>query len=218
MWLADTSIKRPVFATMLVMALVVFGVVSYPNIGLDLFPKVDFPIVNIKTILRGASPEIMDVDVTDKIEEAVNTINGVKTIGSTSAEGVSLVTVEFVLERDIDLAVQDVREKIAAIRAKLPNDIDEPVIEKVDPDASPVLWMALSGEKSARELSTYTDEVLKEQLQRINGVGAIRMGGLRLRQVRIWLDRHKLEAYAADRPGRSADPAEGKRGDPRGKD
>ncbi len=195
MLLADTSIKRPVFATMMVMALVVFGVVSYPQIGVDLFPKVDFPIVNVRTILRGASPEIMDVDVTDKIEEAINTINGVKTISSSSTEGVSLVTVEFVLERDIDLAVQDVREKISAIRAKLPTDIDEPVIEKVDPDASPVLWMALSGQKSARELSTYTDEVLKEQLQRINGVGAIRMGGLRLRQVRIWLDRHKLEAY-----------------------
>jgi len=195
MWLADTSIKRPVFATMMVMALVVFGVVSYPTIGVDLFPKVDFPIVNIKTILRGASPEIMDVDVTDKIEEAVNTINGVKTISSASAEGVSLITVEFVLERDIDLAVQDVREKIAAIRSKLPTDIDEPVIEKVDPDASPVLWMALSGQKSVRDLSTYADEVLKEQLQRINEVGAIRMGGLRLRQVRIWLDRYKLEAY-----------------------
>ncbi|NWF57228.1 MAG: efflux RND transporter permease subunit [Syntrophaceae bacterium] len=195
MWLADTSIQRPVFATMMVMALVVFGVVSYPTIGVDLFPRVEFPIVNIKTILRGASPEIMDVDVTDKIEEAVNTINGVKTISSTSAEGVSLVTVEFVLERDIDLAVQDVREKIAAIRSKLPTDIIEPVIEKVDPDASPVLWMALSGQKSARELSTYADEVLKEQLQRVNEVGAIRMGGLRLRQVRIWLDRYKLEAY-----------------------
>ena len=195
MWLADTSIRRPVFATMMVMALVVFGVVSYPSIGVDLFPKVDFPIVNIKTVLRGASPEIMDVDVTDKIEEAVNTINGVKTISSMSAESVSVVTVEFSLERDIDLAVQDVREKIAAIRSKLPTDVDEPVIEKVDPDASPVLWMALSGEKSARDLSTYADEVLKEQLQRVNEVGAIRMGGLRLRQVRIWLDRHKLEAY-----------------------
>jgi HAE1 family hydrophobic/amphiphilic exporter-1 len=195
MWLADTSIKRPVFATMMVMALVVFGVVSYPTIGVDLFPKVDFPIVNIKTVLRGASPEIMDVDVTDKIEEAVNTINGVKTISSMSAESVSVTTVEFVLERDIDLAVQDVREKIAAIRSKLPTDIDEPVIEKVDPDASPVLWMALSGEKSVRDLSTYADEVLKEQLQRVNEVGAIRMGGLRLRQVRVWLDRHKLDAY-----------------------
>src|SRR4030042_863941 len=116
MWLADTSIKRPVFATMVIMALVIFGVVSYPDIGVDLFPKVDFPIVNITTTLKGASPEIMDVDVTDKIEEAINTINGVKTITSTSTEGRSTVIVEFVLERDIDLAVQDVREKIAATR------------------------------------------------------------------------------------------------------
>lgn len=195
MWLADTSIKRPVFATMVIAALVIFGVVSYPGIGVDLFPKVDFPIVNITTTLKGASPEIMDIDVTDKIEEAVNTINGVKTINSTSTEGVSTVSVEFVLERDIDLAVQDVREKISTIRSKLPRDIDEPVIEKVDPDATPVLWLALTGQKSPRELSTYADEVLKEQLQKINGVGAIRLAGLRLRQVRIWLDADRLRAY-----------------------
>ncbi|MEW6162240.1 MAG: efflux RND transporter permease subunit [Nitrospirota bacterium] len=195
MWLADTSIKRPVFATMVILGLVVLGIVSYPRIGVDLFPKVDFPIVNITTILKGASPEIMDIDVTDKIEEAVNTINGVKTITSTSTEGVSVVTVEFVLERDIDLAVQDVREKISIIRKKLPTDIDEPVIEKVDPDATPVMWLALTGERSSRELSTYADEVLKEQLQKINGVGAIRMGGLRPRQVRVWLNSDKLSAY-----------------------
>lgn len=195
MWLADTSIKRPVFATMVIMALVIFGVVTYPDIGVDLFPKVDFPIVNISTTLQGASPEIMDVDVTDKIEEAINTINGVKTITSTSTEGRSTVIVEFVLERDIDLAVQDVREKISIIRGKLPTDIDEPVIEKVDPDATPVMWLGLSGEKSVRDLSTYADEVLKEQLQKIPGVGAIRMGGLRLRQVRVWLDSDKLSAY-----------------------
>ncbi|MEW6740056.1 MAG: efflux RND transporter permease subunit [Nitrospirota bacterium] len=195
MWLADTSIKRPVFATMVIAALVIFGVVSYPGIGVDLFPKVDFPIVNITTTLKGASPEIIDIDVTDKIEEAVNTINGVKTINSSSTEGVSTVSVEFVLERDIDLAVQDVREKISTIRSKLPRDIDEPVIEKVDPDATPVLWLALTGEKSPRELSTYADEVLKEQLQKISGVGAIRLAGLRLRQVRIWLDSDRLTAY-----------------------
>lgn len=195
MWLADTSIKRPVFATMVIAALVTFGLVSYPGIGVDLFPKVDFPIVNITTTLKGASPEIMDIDVTDKIEEAVNTINGVKTITSTSTEGVSTVTVEFVLERDIDLAVQDVREKISAIRSKLPRDIDEPVIEKVDPDATPVLWLALTGEKSPRELSTYANEVLKEQIQKINGVGAIRLAGLRLRQVRVWLDADRLRAF-----------------------
>ncbi|MCX7634351.1 MAG: efflux RND transporter permease subunit, partial [Syntrophales bacterium] len=195
MWLADTSIKRPVFATMLIMALVILGVVSYPEIGVDLFPRIEFPIVNITTRLKGASPEVMDVDVTDKIEEAINTINGVKTITSSSAESVSNVTVEFVLERNIDLAVQDVREKISTIRAKLPTDIIEPVIQKVDPDANPVLWLTLSGEKSVRDLSTYVDEVLKDQLQRINGVGALRITGLRLKQVRIWLDMDKMRAF-----------------------
>jgi hydrophobic/amphiphilic exporter-1 (mainly G- bacteria), HAE1 family len=195
MWLSDTSVKRPVFATMLVLVLVVLGVVSYPRIGVDLLPKIDLPIVNVRTALRGASSEIMDVDVTDKIEEAINTINGVKTLSSTSTEGASTVTVEFVLERDIDLAVQDVREKVSTIRAKLPGDIDEPVIEKVDPDATPVLWFALSGERSVRELSMYADEVLKEQLQRINGVGAIRLYGLRVRQARIWLEGERLQSY-----------------------
>ncbi|TAN43693.1 MAG: efflux RND transporter permease subunit [Nitrospirae bacterium] len=195
MFLADISIKRPVFATMVILAIVLLGVVSYPNIGVDLFPKVDFPIVNIITKLKGASPEIMDIDVTDKIEEAVNTINGVKTITSSSIEGVSTVTVEFVLERDIELAAQDVREKISLVRGKLPRDIDEPIIEKVDPDATPVLWMALSGERSVREISTYADEVLKEQIQKVNGVGSIRTGGLRLRQVRIWLDSARMNAY-----------------------
>ena len=195
MWLADTSIRRPVFATMVILGLVILGVVSYPRIGVDLFPKVEFPIVNISTTLKGASPEVVDIDLTDKVEEAVNTINGVKTITSTSTEGRSTVIVEFNLERDIDLAVQDVREKIAAIRNRLPEDIDEPVIEKVDPDANPVIWIALTGERSIRELSTYADEILKEQLQRINGVGAIRIAGLRLREVRVWLDRDKLSAY-----------------------
>jgi hydrophobic/amphiphilic exporter-1 (mainly G- bacteria), HAE1 family len=195
MWLADTSVKRPVFATMVILALVVLGAVSYPEIGVDLFPKVDFPLVTISTHLNGASPEVIDVDITDKIEGAVNTINGVKTISSNSTEGDSRVTVEFVLERNIDLAVQDVREKVALIRNKLPQDIDEPRIAKVDPDATPVLWLNLSGQKTVRELSTYVDEVLKEQLQRINGVGDINLGGLRLRQVRVWLDADKLHAY-----------------------
>jgi HAE1 family hydrophobic/amphiphilic exporter-1 len=195
MWLADTSVKRPVFATMVIMALVVLGAVSYPEIGVDLFPKVDFPIVTVSTHLNGASPEVIDVDITDKIEGAVNTINGVKSITSSSTEGDSRVTIEFILERDIDLAVQDVREKVALIRNKLPVDADEPRIAKVDPDATAVLWLNLSGQKSIRELSTYVDEVLKEQLQRINGVGDIQLGGLQLRQVRVWLDAGKLQAF-----------------------
>lgn len=195
MWIADTSIKRPVFATMFILSLVVMGAICYPDIGVDLFPKVDYPIVNISTSLKGASPEIMDTDITDKVEEAVSSINGVKSISSASTEGSSVVTVEFILERNIDQAAQDVREKVAGIISKLPEDISDPVIEKVDPDASPVLWLNLSGEKSIRELSMYADEVLKEQLQRIDGVGAIFMGGLRQRQIRIWLDAQKLVAY-----------------------
>jgi hydrophobic/amphiphilic exporter-1 (mainly G- bacteria), HAE1 family len=195
MWLADTSVKRPVFATMVIMALVVLGIVSYPSIGVDLLPKIDFPIVTITTTLKGASPDVMDVDVADRIEGAVNTINGVKTITSTSYESYSQTTVEFVLERNIDLAVQDVREKVSGIRNQLPDDIDEPKIAKVDPDSQPILFMNLSGDRSVRDLSTYADEVLKEQLQRINGVGDVIFYGLRLRQVRIWLDAVKMQAY-----------------------
>ena len=132
MWLAKTSVKRPVFATMVIMALVVLGIVSYPLIGVDLFPKIDFPIVTITTTLKGASPDVMDVDVTERIEGAVNTINGVKSITSTSYESFARTTIEFVLERNINEAVQDVREKVSEIRSKLPADIDEPRIAKVD--------------------------------------------------------------------------------------
>ncbi|MBF0516717.1 MAG: efflux RND transporter permease subunit [Nitrospirae bacterium] len=195
MWIADTAIRRPVFATMAVMALVVLGIVSYPSIGVELFPKVDFPIVSVTTTLRGASPEVIDVDVTDKIEESLNTINGVKYIASTSMEGVSSVIVEFVLEKNIDIGVADIREKISLIRSKLPVDVEEPVIEKVATDSMPILWLSLTGDRPVRDISTYADEVVKEQLQRINGVGAISLAGMRLRQIRIWLDRDKLLAY-----------------------
>jgi HAE1 family hydrophobic/amphiphilic exporter-1 len=180
---------------MAIMALVVIGVVSYPEIGVDLFPKVDFPIVTVSTHLNGASPEVIDVDVTDRIEGAVNTINGVKSITSSSTSGDSRVTIEFVLDRNIDLAAQDVREKVALIRDKLPVDVEEPRIAKVDPDAAAVLFLNLSGQKTVKELSTYVDEVLKEQLQRINGVGDVLLWGLRLRQIRVWLDADKLRAY-----------------------
>lgn len=195
MWLADTSIKRPVFATMFILSLVVLGIISYPAIGVDLFPKVDFPIVNITTTLKGASPEVVDMDVTDRIEEVVNTINGVKSITSVSTGNASVVTVEFGLERNIDLAAQDIREKISIIRARLPKDADEPIIEKVNPDATPILWLNLAGERSIRDLSGYADETLKERIQRINGVGAVRLGGLRLRQIQVWLDPAKMRAY-----------------------
>jgi hydrophobic/amphiphilic exporter-1 (mainly G- bacteria), HAE1 family len=195
MWISDTSIKRPVLASMFILALVVMGVVSYPDIGVDLFPRVDFPMVSIRTALIGASPEMMDVDVTDKIEEAVNTISGVKAITSQSLEGYSSIIVEFELERDVDLAIQDVREQISAVRSQLPEDIAEPVIQKVNPDTSPVMWITLTGKRPQVELSTYADEVLKGQLERIAGVGSLTMAGIQKRQIRIWIDADKLKAY-----------------------
>jgi HAE1 family hydrophobic/amphiphilic exporter-1 len=195
MWISDTSIKRPVFATMFIMVLVVLGLVSYPEIGVDLFPKVDFPVVNISTHLTGAGPEIMDIDVTDRIEEAVNTINGIKSITSTSSEGSSNISVEFVLEKDINIAVQDVREQVASVRRRLPDDVDEPVIRKVNSESGAILYLYVTGERTRFELSTYIDEVLKEQFQRIEGVGALFLVGLQRRQVRIWLDAGKLRAY-----------------------
>jgi len=195
MWLANTSIKRPVLATMFIAALVVLGIASYRDIGVDLFPRLDFPIISITTTLRGASPEVMDIDVTDKIEEAINTINGVKSITSTSQEGISRVIVEFELERDIDIALQDVREKVAAKRRALPDDVDEPVISKVDPDANPIIWLNIAGNKTIGELSNYAQEDLKERLQRIEGVGAVSAAGVRERQARVWLNQTLMRAH-----------------------
>src|ERR1700687_874787 len=122
MRLPEIAIKRPVFMTMIALALIVFGVVAPPRLALDLFPKIDFPVVNITTKLVGASPEIIEGDVTEVIEEGVNTINGVESITSRSMEEYSIVTVEFYLERNVDLSAQDVRDKVAAVRNRLPRD------------------------------------------------------------------------------------------------
>lgn len=180
--------------TMVGLALIVFGLVSFPRLALDLFPKIDFPVVNITTKLVGASPEIMEVDVTDTIEEAVNTISGVKSITSQSMEEYSIVTVEFYLERDLEQAAQDVRDKIAAIRNRLPKDTEPPVIEKISPEDQPIVWIAVWGDRSIRDLTHYADKVLKRDLEKIPGVGSVTMSGGRTRQVRIWLDRKKLDA------------------------
>ena len=196
MRLPEIAIKRPVFMTMVGLALIVFGLVAFPKLALDLFPKVDFPIVNITTKLVGASPEIMEVDVTDIIEEAVNTINGVKSITSRSMEEFSIVTVEFYLERNVDLSAQDVRDKVAAVRNRLPKDTDPPVIEKISPDDQPIVWIAVSGDRSIKDLTHYADKVLKRDIEKIPGVGSVTISGGRNRQVRIWLDLKKLNALS----------------------
>ena len=194
MRLPEIAIKRPVFMTMVGLALIVFGVVAFPKLALDLFPKVDFPVVNITTKLVGASPEIMEVDVTDVLEEAVNTIGGVKSITSRSMEEYSIVTVEFYLERNLEQAAQDVRDKVAAVRNRLPQDTEPPVIEKISPEDQPIIWIAVWGDRTVKDLTHYADKVLKRDIEKIPGVGSVTMSGGRTRQVRIWIDRKKMDA------------------------
>ena len=193
--LSDISVRRPVLATMLTMAIVVFGLVSLTRLGIDRFPEVDFPIVAVTTTLEGADAEVMDIEVTDVIEEAVNTIEGIKHITSQSLEGYSQVTITFELGRDIDDAAQDVRDKVATVRNDLPEDVDPPVIDKLDLDSRPFLWIALIGNKPLQEITHYAKDILKPRLERIQGVGSIWLSGGREREIRVWLNANRLEDY-----------------------
>jgi HAE1 family hydrophobic/amphiphilic exporter-1 len=195
MFLSDTSVRRPVVATIITLALVFFGVLGYQRLGIDLFPQVDFPFVTVTTTLFGAAPEVMDTDVTDPIEEQVNTIEGVKHITSSSGYGFSQVVVEFELYRDIDSAVQDVRAKVDLARRKLPTDIDPPIIDKFDINAIPILWLSMKGNLPLQRMGMIADEVLRPQLESIQGVGTINLDGYAKREIRVWLDGKKLEAH-----------------------
>jgi hydrophobic/amphiphilic exporter-1 (mainly G- bacteria), HAE1 family len=195
MFLSDISVKKPVFATILTLALVFFGILGYQRVGIDLYPKVDFPMVTVTTTLFGAAPEVMDTDVTDPIEEQVNTIEGVKHITSTSGYGFSQIVVEFELYRDIDSVVQDVRAKVDLAKRKLPIDIDPPIIDKIDVNAIPILWLSMRGNLSLQKLGMLADEMLRPQLESIKGVGTINLDGYAKREMRLWLDGKKLEAH-----------------------
>ena len=156
-WLAEISIKRPVFGSVLVLTLLVVGAFSYFTLGIDRFPKVDMPVVSITTRHDGASGEEMETEVTDEIERAVNTISGIDELKSVSSEGVSQVYVQFVLEKDLDTAAQEVRDKVNQILAELPEDCESPVIDKVDPDAAPVLQVAVAADLPIRDVSEFAD-------------------------------------------------------------
>nr|HRC86780.1 efflux RND transporter permease subunit [Thermoanaerobaculia bacterium] len=190
--LAALCVRRPVFASVLILSLVVVGVFSYFRLGVDRFPKVDFPFITITTTLVGAAPEEMETEVTDKIEEAVNTISGIDQLFSISSEGVSVITVGFELEKSLDVAAQEVRDRVNAILGELPRDADPPLIEKIDPDASPILTVTLSGPAPVRELTEFADKTLRRRLETVNGVGQIRLLGGRARQINIVLDTAKL--------------------------
>ncbi len=195
MILADISVKRPIFATMVISVLLVFGLINYNEIGMDFFPEVDFPYVTVLTVLPGADPETIELEVTDKIEEAVSTLEGIKSLSSSSFEGFSQVLIEFVLDKDGDVAAQEVRDRVASIRGELPSDTEPPLVEKFAMDAMPVVSVALYGEVSIRELTEFAKDNIKTRLQNIRGVGRVNLIGNREREVRIWLDADRLKAF-----------------------
>lgn len=192
MYLAEVSVNRPVFTTMVISALVVFGLICYTMIGVDLFPNVDFPFVTVTTILKGGSPETMELKVTDKIEEAVNTISGIKELRSVSLENISQVIIQFELEKNVDIVAQEVRDKVARVKGDLPIEAETPIVEKLDVGAKPIMAMVLSSDKDIKETTRYAKDVVKESLQKINGVGSVKIIGGLERQIRIWLHNEKM--------------------------
>jgi HAE1 family hydrophobic/amphiphilic exporter-1 len=190
--LAALCVRRPVFATMLVMVLVVLGIASFTRLGVDLYPKIDLPRAVITTTLPGASAEEMETEVTKPIEEAVNTIQGIDELRATTVEGVSVVNISFVLERDVEQAVQDVRDKVSTILHRLPEGVDPPVVEKIDPDAQPIMSISVSGDRSMREITEIADKQIKQRLEGVTGIGQILLIGGRQRAIQIEIDAEKM--------------------------
>ncbi len=195
MKLAEVSVRRPVFAVMLTAALIVLGGVSYYSLGLDLMPKTDPPVVTVNIQLPGASAEEVETQITKRVEEAVNTISGIDELRATSDQGSSRVTITFLLERDIESATQDVRDKIATIVGQFPRDTRPAQIQKVDPDAAPVLNLALYGPRAPKELTEIAEKRIKQDLETLPGVGAVNLNGTRKREIQLLLNPDRLNAY-----------------------
>src|SRR4051812_7068720 len=193
--LAEICIRRPVFAAMIILALVVVGAASYSRLGVDRFPSVDLPTVSVRTALPGSSTEETEAEISQPIEEAVNTVEGIQELRSVSSGGTSFVIVTFDLDRNIDTAAQDIRDRVSAIVRNLPKDVLPPVIAKFNNDSSPVMSIALSGNRSLRELTEYGDKVVKVQLERSTGVGQVNIVGGLSRAINIWIDPDRLSAF-----------------------
>jgi HAE1 family hydrophobic/amphiphilic exporter-1 len=195
MKLVDLCIRRPVFATMLIALLVALGAFSYRKLAVDLFPNIDFPIVTVTTTLKGASVEEMESGVTKPIEEAVNTIEGIDELRSVTKEGLSQVIVIFVLERNREAAAQDVRDKVAAIVSQLPEGTDAPVVDKFDVESSPIISIAVAGNRNLREVTEIARKQVKEDLETLRGVGSVTLIGGLERAINVNVDADKLAAY-----------------------
>src|SRR4029450_296740 len=193
--LAEMCVRRPVFATILILSLTVVGLFSYSSLGLDLFPKIDLPTITVTVVNPGASPQEIETEITDKVEGAVNTISGIDELRSTSVEGVSQVFITFLLEKNPDVAAQDVRNKIDLIVNDLPVTAEQPIVLKLDTDAAPVVRIAVSAPRSLREVTDIADKKIKQQIESINGVGQVQIIGGRTREIQVWVDPDKLRAF-----------------------
>ena len=193
--LAEICVRRPVFATMLILSLTVVGLFSYNTLGVDLFPKIDLPTITVTVVNPGASPQEIETEITDKVEGAVNTISGIDELRSTSVEGVSQVFITFLLEKNPDTAAAEVRNKVDLIVNDLPVTAEQPIVQKLDTDAAPVVRIAVSAPRSIREVTDVADKRIKEHIESINGVGEVRIIGGRDREIQIWVDPDKLRAF-----------------------
>ena len=201
MFLSDVSIKRPVFATMMMVALVVLGIIGYDRLAIDEYPDVTYPVVIVNTTFPGASPEVMMREISKPIEEAVNTTQGIKEVSSTSLEGTSIVRVQFHLGTDVAEARSDIQGKVARIRRQLPDDVEDPIIQTFDPNERPIMSIAVqSAERPIRDLTSLTDEVIATRVEAIPGVGGVNIVGGNARQIRVQLDPDAMRAYGVSPP------------------
>jgi HAE1 family hydrophobic/amphiphilic exporter-1 len=196
MFLSNLSIRQPVFATMMMVALAVLGLASYRQLKVDQFPDVEFPIVTVTTVYPGASPETVEREVTKKIEEAINTVEGIKHVESTSQEGLSSILIQFHLEIPTQVASQDIRGKVASIRGTLPREIEEPIVQRIDPGELPIVSLSVNAPGLAPAAATQlADKVIKRRLENVAGVGAVNLVGESTREIQVVVDRARLEAY-----------------------
>jgi hydrophobic/amphiphilic exporter-1 (mainly G- bacteria), HAE1 family len=195
MTLSELSIRRHVFAYMLSALLVLFGAIAYQRMGVDKLPYIEFPVISISTVYKGANPDIIDAAVTNLIETAVNSVPGIEHIQSTSSPGTSLVVITFGLEKRIDVAFQEVQAKVNQVVRRLPKDADPPVVAKVETNTQAILQTALQGDRTQQQLNLYAINVIKKQLETIDGVGEVRIGGRRDRNIRVNLLPAKMAAY-----------------------
>ncbi len=195
MTLPELSIKRHVLAWMLSGVIILFGFIAYQRIGVDRIPSIDFPVITVNTTLRGANPDVVDTSITSIIESAVNTTPGIDHIQSSSSPGFSSVSITFTLNKNIDVAYNEVQSKVNQILKRLPTDTDPPIVQKIDTNATPVIWLALSGDRTIQQLNLYANNVLKKKFETINGVGEVQLGGRRDRVIRVIVSPERMAAY-----------------------